>query len=132
MDVGIVFRVDVLEFRVEGGIAFTGESGIALINLDEGISFMEVGVVVICRQPAGGGVGDFVGLGSEGFALDKAAEGFGIAEVFLERDGWSYPGAQFLLVIMAGEAVWSGGILVVDFLAQAICVGALVLASMRA
>ncbi len=80
MDVGIVFRVDVLEFRVDGGIALTGESGISVVDLDEGISFMEVGVVVISGQPAGGGVGDLVGLGGEGFVLDKAAEGFGIAE----------------------------------------------------
>jgi hypothetical protein len=34
------------------------------------------------------------------------AEGFGIAEVFLEGGGWPYAGAQFLLVVTTGEAVY--------------------------
>jgi hypothetical protein len=41
---------------------------------------MEVGVVVISRKLAGGGVGDLVGLGGECLVLDKAAEGLCIAE----------------------------------------------------
>jgi hypothetical protein len=47
VDVGIVFWIYVFEFRVEGFIAGAGESGISFGDLDEGISFMEVGVVVI-------------------------------------------------------------------------------------
>jgi hypothetical protein len=66
---------------------------------------MEVDVVVVSRAPGGGGVGDFVGLGSKGFVLNETAEGFGISEVFLEGGRWSYTGAQFLLVVTAGEAV---------------------------
>jgi hypothetical protein len=37
--------------------------------------------------------------------LNEAAEGFGIAEVFLEGWGRSYAGAQLLLVVTAGEAI---------------------------
>jgi len=37
--------------------------------------------------------------------LNEAAEGFGISEVFLHGRGWSYAGAQFLLVVTTGEAV---------------------------
>jgi len=47
VDVGIVFRVYVFQFRMEGFIAGAGEAGIAFGDLDEGISCMEVGVVVI-------------------------------------------------------------------------------------
>ena len=65
---------------------------------------MEVDVVVISGQPARGGIGNLVGLGAEGFVLDEAAEGLGIAEEFLERGIGSYTGAQFLLVVTAGEA----------------------------
>jgi hypothetical protein len=43
---------------------------------------MEVGVIIISRQPAGGLVGDLIGLGREGFVLNEAAEWFGISEVF--------------------------------------------------
>jgi hypothetical protein len=45
---------------------------------------VEVDVVIVAGQPGGCGVGDLVGLGREGFVLNEAAEGFGIAEVFLE------------------------------------------------
>jgi hypothetical protein len=45
---------------------------------------MEVDVVIVSGQPGGCSVGDFVGLGREGLVLNEAAEGFGIAEVFLE------------------------------------------------
>jgi hypothetical protein len=67
---------------------------------------MEVDVVVISGQPARGGIGNLVGLGAEGFVLDEAAEGLGIAEEFLERGIGSYTGAQFLLVVTAGEAIY--------------------------
>jgi hypothetical protein len=67
---------------------------------------VEVDVVIVSREPGGCVVGDLVGLGSEGLVLNEAAEGFGISEVFLEGWGWSYTGAQFLLVVAAGEAVY--------------------------
>ena len=63
MDVGIVFWIYSFEFRMEGFIAGAGQSGIAFGDLDEGISFMEVGVVVISWQPGSCGVGYFIGLG---------------------------------------------------------------------
>jgi hypothetical protein len=63
VDVGIVFWVHSFEFRMEGFVAGAGQAGIAFRDLDEGISCVEVGVVVISWEPAGGGVGYFVGLG---------------------------------------------------------------------
>jgi hypothetical protein len=47
VDVGIVFWIYSFEFRMEGFVAGAGQAGIAFGDLDEGISFMEVGVVVI-------------------------------------------------------------------------------------
>ena len=82
MDVGIVFRVDVFELGMEGRVAGAGQAGKSLVDLDEGIADMEVGVVVISREPAGCCVGDLVGLGREAFTLDESPEGFCIAEVF--------------------------------------------------
>ena len=60
MDVGIVFGIYSFEFRMESFMAGAGESGIAFGDLDEGISCMEVGVVVITRKPGSCGVGYFV------------------------------------------------------------------------
>ena len=80
MDVGVVFGVDVLELGMDGCIAGAGQAGKALVDLDEGITDMKVGVIVVSREPAGGRVGDFVGLGRKALTLDKAAEGFCIAE----------------------------------------------------
>ena len=51
MDVWIILGVDVFQFRMEGCIAGAGKSGIAFRDLEERISFVEVGVVVISRQP---------------------------------------------------------------------------------
>ena len=51
VDVGIVFGVDVLQFRMQRRIAGAGESGISFWDLRERISGMEVGVVVISREP---------------------------------------------------------------------------------
>src|ERR1017187_4098677 len=84
VDVWIVLWVDVFEFWMKRLIAGAGETGIAFVDLDEGITVMEVGVVIVSWEPAGGGVGDLVGLGSEGLVLDKAAEGFGVAEHLAE------------------------------------------------
>jgi hypothetical protein len=53
VNIGIVFRVYILQFQMECCIAGAGEAGISFIDLDEWISFMEVGVVVITWQPAG-------------------------------------------------------------------------------
>jgi hypothetical protein len=63
VDVGIVLGIYSFEFRMERFVAGAGQAGIAFGDLDEGISCMEVGVVVITRQPAGCGVGYFIGLG---------------------------------------------------------------------
>ena len=82
MNFGIVFWIYVFQFRVECFIPSSGESGITFWDLDEGIAFMEVGVVVISWQPGWCVVGDFVGLGCEEFILNEAAEGFCISEVF--------------------------------------------------
>lgn len=71
VDVRVVFGVDVFEFRVERGIAFTRQASESLIDLYVGITDTEVGVVVIAGHPARHGVGDFVGLGSEIFALNE-------------------------------------------------------------
>ena len=84
MYLGIVFRGDVSEFRMQCSIAFARQARITLIDLDEGISFMEVGVVIITGQPAGGGVANLIGLGSEGLVLDKAAEWFCVSELLIQ------------------------------------------------
>ena len=84
MDVWIVFWIDVFEFRMERCIAGAGKTGITFVDLNEGITVVEVGVVVVSWQPAGGGVGDLVGLGSECLVLNKAAEGVGVTEQFVE------------------------------------------------
>ena len=53
MDVWIIFWVDVFQFRMECCISFSGQTGIAFIDLDEWITFMEVDVVVVAREPGG-------------------------------------------------------------------------------
>jgi hypothetical protein len=62
VDVGIVFWVYTFQFRMDGFIAGAGQAGIAFGDLDEGISFMEVGVVIISWEPRCCGVGDLIGL----------------------------------------------------------------------
>ena len=84
MDVGVIFRIHALEFGVECLVTGAGEAGISFGDLDEGIAFVEVGVVVISGQPGGSVVGDLVGLWGEGFVLHEASEGFGVSEVFPE------------------------------------------------
>ncbi len=49
VDVGIVLGVQSFEFRMQCFVAGAGQSGIAFTDLEEGISFMEVGVIVISR-----------------------------------------------------------------------------------
>ncbi len=51
MDVGIIFWIDSFEFRMERRIAGAGQAGISFRDLGEGISFMEVGVVIIAGEP---------------------------------------------------------------------------------
>jgi hypothetical protein len=82
VDVGIVFGVDVFEFGMECGIAGAGQARKSLVDLYIWIADVEVGVIVVAREPAGGCVGDLVGLRREALTLDKAAEGFCIAEDF--------------------------------------------------
>ncbi len=74
VDVGVVFRIDALEFRVEGFVAGAGEASISFRDLGERISFVEVGVVVISWEPGGSVVGDLVGLWGEGLVLHKASK----------------------------------------------------------
>jgi len=70
---------------MERGIALAGQTGESLIDLDVGVTDAEVRVVVIAGHPARHGVGDFVGLGSEVFALNESAEGFGVTEHLIEN-----------------------------------------------
>jgi hypothetical protein len=79
---------------------------------------MEVGVVIVTGQPAGGGVGDLVGLGSEGLVLDKAAKWFCIAEHLGPAGRGSDGSTQFLFVITTGGVIDLSRSLIVDFLAQ--------------
>ena len=51
MDVGIILGVDVFQFRMQGFVAGAGQTGIAFRDLEERITFVEVGVVVISWQP---------------------------------------------------------------------------------
>jgi hypothetical protein len=74
VDVRVVFRVDVFEFGMQRRIAGAGQTGKSLVDLDEGIADMEVGVVIIAGEPAGSRVGDLVGLGRETLALDESSE----------------------------------------------------------
>jgi hypothetical protein len=82
VDVGVVFWVDVLEFGMQCLVAGARQAGKSLVDLDIWITDMEVGVVVISREPAEDCVGDLVGLGSECLMLDESSEWFCIAEVF--------------------------------------------------
>ena len=50
MDVWIIFWVDVFQFGMECCISFAGKAGIAFVDLDEWITFMEVDVVVVSRE----------------------------------------------------------------------------------
>jgi hypothetical protein len=106
VDVGIILGVDVFQFRMEGFVAGAGQAGIAFGDLEERITFVEVGVVVITGKPAGGLVGDLVGLGSEQLVLNETSEWLGISEVFCERRTGAYTCTQFLLVITTGEVVY--------------------------
>jgi hypothetical protein len=42
---------------MERSISFTGQTGIAFVDLDEWIPFMEVDVVVVSRKPGSRSVG---------------------------------------------------------------------------
>ena len=73
VDVGIILGIHALEFGVQCFVACVGQAGIAFGDLDEGIAFVEVGVVVITGEPGGSVVRDLVGLWGEGFVLNKTA-----------------------------------------------------------
>jgi len=62
MDIGVVFGGESLEFRVEGLVAFAGQSGVSVVDLDVGISDPEVGHVVIAGEPGGHLIWDLVSL----------------------------------------------------------------------
>ena len=69
-------------------VAGAGQAGISLGDLGEGISVMEVGVIVIPGQPGCCVVGDLVGLWGEGFVLYESTEWFGVSRCSVpERDG---------------------------------------------
>ena len=66
------------------------QAGVSLVDLDVGISLLEVDQVVLTWHPGGHGVGYFVDLGCISFWLDKAAEWFCIsleAMFWLGREG---------------------------------------------
>jgi hypothetical protein len=50
VDVWIIFWVDVFQFWMKCCIAFAGQAGIAFVDLDEWIPFVEVDVVVVSRE----------------------------------------------------------------------------------
>jgi hypothetical protein len=53
VDVWIVLWINVFEFWMKRRIAGAGQTGIAFVNLDEGITVVEVGVVVVSWQLVG-------------------------------------------------------------------------------
>jgi len=77
-----MFRIYSFELRVQSFVAGAGQAGISLGDLGEGISVMEVGVIVISGKPGCCVVGDLVGLWGEGFVLYESTEWFGVSEVF--------------------------------------------------
>ncbi len=87
VDVGMVLWIYSFEFRMECLIAGAGQAGIAFGDLDEGISFMEVGVVVISWKPGSCGVGDLIGLRRESLVLHETAERFGNSRSVRSRRG---------------------------------------------
>jgi hypothetical protein len=52
VEVWIVLWIYVFEFWMKCRVAGAGQAGIAFVNLDEWIAFMEVGVVVVSWQPS--------------------------------------------------------------------------------
>jgi hypothetical protein len=60
---------------MDGLVAGAGQAGESLVDLDIGVAEVEVGVVVVARQPGGCVVGDGVGLGLEALTLDETTEG---------------------------------------------------------
>lgn len=53
MDVWIILGINDFEFWMKGRVTSVGKAGIAFVDLEEGIPFMEVGVVVLSWQSAG-------------------------------------------------------------------------------
>ena len=51
MDVGVVLGVDVIELRMERGVAGARQTGKSLVDLYKGIALVEVGVVVLAGHP---------------------------------------------------------------------------------
>ena len=61
---------------MQGGVAGTGQAGITFVDLDVGISLLEVDEVIFAGDPGRHLVLDLVDLGSEAFMLDETAQGF--------------------------------------------------------
>jgi hypothetical protein len=51
VDVGIIFGVDSLEFWMKCFISRSGKTSITVVDADIGITNLEVGHVIITRQP---------------------------------------------------------------------------------
>ena len=117
VDVGVVLGVHILQFRMEGLVAGAGQAGESLVDLDVGIADTEVGVVVVTRHPAWHFIGNLVGLGLESLALNETAQGFGVAEGFLESRGWADTGTEFLLEVASRGRCHLALALVIDILA---------------
>jgi hypothetical protein len=69
----LVFRVDVFELWMEGGVAGARQASIAFVDLGVRVTLAEVDEMVFTRDPRGHGVLDLVDLGSEAFMLDESA-----------------------------------------------------------
>ena len=71
----------------------------------------------MCGRMERPGVGNLVGLGFEALTLHESAEWFGISKGFVETEGRTHAGAEFLFVVAAGSRFHLAGALEVDILA---------------
>jgi hypothetical protein len=78
LDVGVVFRVEAIEFRMQSGVAGAGQTSISFFDLGVRVTLLEVDHVIIAGNPGGHLVGDFVYLWGESFMLNETAQGFGV------------------------------------------------------
>ncbi len=82
MDVWIVFGVDSGYLWMYSFVAGAGQACKSLVDLDERIANVEVGVIVVAGEPARGRVGNLVGLWREALTLYESAEGLCVSKVF--------------------------------------------------
>jgi hypothetical protein len=114
VDVGIVFGVDSLEFGMKSFITGTGKAGIAVVDADIRVAYLEVGHVVVAGKPRRHVVGDLVGLWFEAFPLDETTQRFGVSEVFLKGRRRTETCTQLALVVAARDVGHLAGTLIED------------------